>query len=489
MLRNLRASLRAVEHVANLRNLRTSLAAIEIELARSDAWESGASAARSARRSAEAASLARRLAEVDALTAEAAALAELHAMALEETDDAEGASELVVELDVSARQLAARGDALWRSTVFAAAAHDERLRNGAADDEDLDPNACFVEITAGAGGDDACDWVRMLLRMYAGWAASADGRVELVEADASQGGGGGLVEDMQRSSSSRGSDGGGGLRDALGRRSASLRSGTLRITRERAGILLAGEAGTHRLVRISPFDAAKRRHTSLAQVLIYPAPVAARRSSGSGRSDRVAFKANEIRIDTFRAQGAGGQHVNTTDSAVRIVHLETGLSVTAQNERSQHRNRATAEVLLRAKLRAQASSAREAERVARRVNLSGRGFGASATVRSYVLHPYTLAKQPTSGVTLASLCAATPRIENGTENENEKELQPTAAACDDGTSDDGEEKKSSSSSTADVDGVLNGGDSLDVLLFARIEDAALAGAHSRKTEDLVVNSN
>ena len=411
----LRRSVFLLRLVRNVAAERAKLAQLDAALMAPDAWSGAANTARSSRLSAEGSSTRTRIAAIDALADEAASLSELAATARMEESESDAAS-LLDDIAVSALELEARGDALWTSTVLARAAEE----GFGGSDDGLD--ACYVEVVAGAGGDDSRDWVRMLLRMYSGWAAAAPSPLaaELVEADAASG-------DLAASSAS-GREWGSAV---LGS-GALLRSGTLRVVGASARVLLAGETGPHRLVRISPFDSAKRRHTSLAQVHVYSAAEGGAARGGAGRAGGAArgFAPSEVRVDTFRAQGAGGQHVNTTDSAVRMVHLASGLVAVAQSERSQHRNRATAEALLRAKLAARAGAARERARAARHAALGGRGFGQGETVRSYVLHPYTLAKQA-----------------------------------------DGAQ-------SSDVLGVLEGGDALGALLFARLEHTVLAHAAS-----------
>ncbi|GIV96331.1 MAG: peptide chain release factor 2 [Herpetosiphonaceae bacterium] len=225
----------------------------------------------------------------------------------------------------------------------------ELLLNG-----EYDNRNAFLSVQAGAGGVDAQDWAEMLLRMYMRWAQSKDLKVSLVE----------RMEGEE----------------------AGIRSATLELRGPYAYGYAKAEAGIHRLVRLSPFDAAQRRHTSFARVEVMPEVES---------SAEVEIKPEDLRIDVFRAQGHGGQGVNTTDSAVRITHLPTGIVVTCQNERSQLQNRETAMKVLRARL-----LERELERQAEeRARLKGEHREAAwgNQIRSYVLHPYTLVKDHRTG--------------------------------------------------------------------------------------------
>jgi len=214
---------------------------------------------------------------------------------------------------------------------------------------DLDENSAIVNINAGAGGTEACDWASMLLRMYLHWA-----------------------EDRGFSSD---------ILDQLNGDEAGIKNTTISIEGPYAYGFLKSEIGIHRLVRISPFDSNARRHTSFASVFVYP----------QVKDDiEVVINETELRIDTYRSHGAGGQHVNTTDSAVRITHLPTGIVVACQNERSQHKNKASALKILKARLYEHELVEREKERDAAYAQKKEIAWGSQ--IRSYVLQPYRLIK-------------------------------------------------------------------------------------------------
>ncbi len=214
---------------------------------------------------------------------------------------------------------------------------------------EADANDSYLEVHAGAGGTESQDWAEMLLRMYTRWAEQHGCKVELME-------------------ESQGEE-------------AGLKSSTIRIVGENAYGWLKTEAGVHRLVRISPFDAASRRHTSFASIDVYPVV---------DDAIDVDIQDKDIRIDTYRASGAGGQHVNRTDSAVRITHEPTGIVVQCQNDRSQHKNRASAMKMLKARLYERELKRREDEARAEHEAKSDIGWGHQ--IRSYVLHPYQMVK-------------------------------------------------------------------------------------------------
>lgn len=212
-----------------------------------------------------------------------------------------------------------------------------------------DRASAFLQINAGAGGTESCDWVAILLRMYIRYCEAKGYRVQIIDS----------------------TDGDG----------AGYRSVTLMITGEFAYGFLKAEIGVHRLVRISPFDANQRRHTSFASVFVYP-----------DVEDEIDIQIQdaEIRIDTYRAGGAGGQKVNKTDSAVRITHLPTGIVVQCQNERSQHQNRDVALKMLKARLYERELDARQAERD--KVEAGKKDIAWGSQIRSYVLQPYQMVK-------------------------------------------------------------------------------------------------
>src|SRR5580698_1236146 len=213
----------------------------------------------------------------------------------------------------------------------------------------------IVTVHPGAGGTESQDWAEMLLRMYLRWAEQQGFKTEM--------------NDYQ--------DG----------EEAGIKSATFTIIGEYAFGQLAGESGVHRLVRISPFDQAKRRHTSFASVYVSPE---------IDETINVDLKLEDLRIDTYRSGGKGGQHVNTTDSAVRLTHIPTGIVVQCQSERSQHKNRATAWKMLRARLYELELEKREAAAAAQAASKTEIGWGHQ--IRSYVLQPYQLVKDLRTGV-------------------------------------------------------------------------------------------
>ncbi len=220
---------------------------------------------------------------------------------------------------------------------------------------EADPNDAYLEVNSGAGGTEAQDWAEMLARMYGRWAEQHGYKVQLMEQSEGE--------------------------------QAGIKSATLQVTGPNAYGWLKTEAGVHRLVRISPFDSAARRQTSFASVWVYPVV-----------DDNIEIEVNEsdIKVDTYRASGAGGQHVNKTDSAVRFTHIPTGIIVACQTDRSQHRNRATAMTMLKAKLYEAELQRRETAANAQEAAKTEIGWGHQ--IRSYVLAPYQMVKDLRTGV-------------------------------------------------------------------------------------------
>ncbi|MDP1808396.1 MAG: peptide chain release factor 2 [Actinomycetota bacterium] len=221
--------------------------------------------------------------------------------------------------------------------------------------DELDSHDAILMVHTGAGGTESQDWANMLLRMYLRWAAAQGFKTTIIEVS---------------------SEGGIGINSA-----------TVTINGPNAYGLLKGEEGVHRLVRISPFDASSRRHTTFASVDVVPAVE---------EDIAITIEPGDIRVDTYRASGAGGQHVNVTDSAVRITHLPTGIVVQCQNERSQFQNKDTALKILKARLYEHQRARREAELAAERGLKMDIAWGSQ--IRSYVLHPYAMVKDHRTGV-------------------------------------------------------------------------------------------
>lgn len=224
----------------------------------------------------------------------------------------------------------------------------ERLRVLELLSDEFDENPAFLTIHAGAGGTESCDWVNMLLRMYSRWIENREYKSTILDLQEAEGG---------------------------------TKSVTLQVEGSYAYGYLKAESGIHRLVRISPFDSGGRRHTSFASVYVSPV---------IEDDIEVDIKPEEIRVDTYRASGAGGQHVNKTDSAVRITHLETGTVVQCQNERSQHKNRATAMKVLKSRLYEYYRQQREEEQEKSAAVKNDISWGHQ--IRSYVFHPYNMVK-------------------------------------------------------------------------------------------------
>jgi len=261
-----------------------------------------------------------------------------------EMAEAEGDEEMAAEGTQSLAELAKRAE------------HDkiQALLAGEADGNDT-----YIEVNAGAGGTESQDWAGMLQRMYTRWAERHGMKVELVDQHSGE--------------------------------QAGIKSATLLLKGENAYGYAKTESGVHRLVRISPYDSAARRHTSFASIWVYPV---------IDENIDIEINESELRIDTYRASGAGGQHINTTDSAVRITHIPTNIVVQCQNQRSQHKNKAEAYNQLRAKLYERELQIREA--AANAENASKTDIGWGHQIRSYVLQPYQLVKDLRTGVTSTS---------------------------------------------------------------------------------------
>jgi peptide chain release factor 2 len=254
--------------------------------------------------------------------------------------EAEGDDGMVADAHAALRRLAAEAK---RREI-------ESLLAGEADNND-----CYIEINSGAGGTEAQDWAEMLMRMYTRWAEKHGYKVQLLEESEGE--------------------------------QAGIKSATLQVGGPAAYGWLKTEAGVHRLVRISPFDANARRQTSFASVWVYPVV-----------DDDIDIEINDadLKVDTFRASGAGGQHVNKTESAIRITHVPTGIIVACQTDRSQHRNRATAMAMLKARLYEAELQRREAISAAQENAKTDIGWGHQ--IRNYVLAPYQLVKDLRTGV-------------------------------------------------------------------------------------------
>ena len=257
-----------------------------------------------------------------------------------ELAEAEGDTGMIAEAEKALRELR---DVAGRLEL-------ETLLSG-----EVDGNDCYVEIHAGAGGTESQDWAEMLARMYVRWAEQHGYKVEWLEESPGE--------------------------------EAGIKSVTLKVNGRNAYGWLKTESGVHRLVRISPFDSQARRHTSFASVWVYPVI-----------DDTIAIEIldKDLRVDTYRASGAGGQHVNKTDSAIRITHIPTGIVVQCQSDRSQHRNRATAMDMLRARM--YEAELRKREEAAQAEADSKTDIGWGHQIRSYVLQPYQMVKDLRTGV-------------------------------------------------------------------------------------------
>ena len=302
------------------------LAELELQSAEADFWNDQAVAQEAMR---EKNRLERQLTMITSLQSEME-----DAVGLIELGEIEGEQDVVAEAEEALAQLA----------VVADKRQLESLLSGEADGND-----CFLEIHAGAGGTEAQDWAQMLARMYSRWCETRGFKLQMIEESAGE--------------------------------EAGIKSVTMRIEGENAYGWLKTESGVHRLVRISPYDSSARRHTSFASAWVYPVV---------DENIEIEIEDKDLRIDTYRASGAGGQHVNKTDSAIRITHLPTNIVVQCQNDRSQHRNRATAFNMLKARLYELELQKREDAASDAAAGKTEIGWGNQ--IRSYVLHPYQMVK-------------------------------------------------------------------------------------------------
>ncbi len=257
-----------------------------------------------------------------------------------EMGEMEGAEDIIQEAEAAIQALTEKAGELEFQTLLSGEA---------------DANDTYLEIHSGAGGTESQDWANMLLRMYSRWANGRGYKVELIEQHNGD--------------------------------EAGIKSATIRVTGENAYGWLKTESGVHRLVRISPYDSNARRHTSFASVWVFPV---------IDDNFEVDVEDKDLRIDTYRASGAGGQHVNTTDSAVRITHIPTNIVVQCQNDRSQHKNRATAMNMLKARL--YEAELQRREDAANETHNSKSDIGWGHQIRSYVLQPYQMVKDMRTGV-------------------------------------------------------------------------------------------
>ncbi|MGB1803240.1 MAG: peptide chain release factor 2 [Miltoncostaeaceae bacterium] len=316
--------------------LSARIAELEQQMGAADFWDDQD---RAARVSAEHARNTGRLDEYRSLASDVGDLSELAAMAREEERAGTLTEEFTGEIE----------DGLARAEDRLFVLEESRLFGGEHDAGDA-----VVTIQSGEGGTDAQDWAEMLLRMYLRWAESR-----------------GLTATVQ---------------DRQDGQEAGIKSATFTLAGANAYGLMSAERGVHRLVRLSPFDSANRRQTSFAAVQVAPLVT---------DEAEVEIEDKDIRVDTYRASGAGGQHVNKTDSAVRLTHIPTGVVVQCQNERSQTQNRATAMSLLRARLLELEIQRREEEAARERGETMTIGFGSQ--IRSYVIHPYSMVKDLRTG--------------------------------------------------------------------------------------------
>ena len=299
---------------------------LEVIIANGDFWHDQENAQKTMR---EKNRIERQLSVIDSLQLEMNDL-----VALLELGAAENDEEIVADAEASLSKLVCIAEKRQLESLFSGEA---------------DANHCFLEVHAGAGGTEAQDWALMLMRMYSRWSEARGFKIHLIEESAGE--------------------------------EAGIKSVTMRVEGENAYGWMKTESGVHRLVRISPYDSSARRHTSFASVWVYPVV---------DDNIEVEIEDKDLRIDTYRASGAGGQHVNKTDSAIRITHMPTNIVVQCQNDRSQHRNRATAFNMLKARLYELELQRRED--AASDVASSKTEIGWGNQIRSYVLHPYQMVK-------------------------------------------------------------------------------------------------
>ncbi len=263
----------------------------------------------------------------------------------------------LIEMAEAEGDTAMEADGVQALADLAARADKDKIKALLAGE--ADGNDTYIEVNAGAGGTESQDWAGMLSRMYSRWGERHGLKVELVDQHSGE--------------------------------QAGIKSATLLLKGENAYGYAKTESGVHRLVRISPYDSAARRHTSFASVWVYPVV---------DDNIEVEYDESDLRIDTYRASGAGGQHINTTDSAVRITHIPTGIVVQCQNQRSQHKNKAEAYNQLRARLYERELAIREA--AANTENAGKTDIGWGHQIRSYVLQPYQMVKDLRTGVVSTS---------------------------------------------------------------------------------------
>ncbi|BCA63929.1 peptide chain release factor 2 [Sphingomonas sp. HMP9] len=263
----------------------------------------------------------------------------------------------LIEMAEAEGDTAMEADGVAALAELAARADKDKIKALLAGEADA--NDTYIEVNAGAGGTESQDWAGMLSRMYSRWGERHGLKVELVDQHSGE--------------------------------QAGIKSATLLLKGENAYGYAKTESGVHRLVRISPYDSAARRHTSFASVWVYPVV---------DDNIEVEYNESDLRIDTYRASGAGGQHINTTDSAVRITHIPTGIVVQCQNQRSQHKNKAEAYNQLRARLYERELAIRETAANAENAGKTDIGWGHQ--IRSYVLQPYQMVKDLRTGVVSTS---------------------------------------------------------------------------------------